>query len=154
MKARAFLFSLSLIVSSAPAGSFAQASAAHLSGAGTAAVDAKGARHQSSEDAGKLPPWMADRIKSIAPNYPYSERAQHHVGSGYFQLTLDLKTGAVTKIAVRKSTGFSTLDNCSIEALRHWRWKPGKWKEVEIPITFKLASAPPLPRGSVPLPLR
>jgi TonB family protein len=154
MNSRVFPLALSLVVLSAPAGLFAQASAAHLSGASTAAVDAKGAWHQSSQYPGKLPPWMVDRIWSIAPDYPYSERARRHAGSGYFQVTLDTKTGAVTKVAVRKSTGFPTLDNCAVAALRQWRWKPGKWREVEMPVTFKLASPPPLPRGSVPLPLR
>jgi TonB family protein len=76
-------------------------------------------------------PHGVDRIWSIAPDYPYSERARRHSGSGYFQVTLDTKTGAVTKVAVRNSTGFPTLDNCAVAALRQWRWKPGKWREVE-----------------------
>jgi TonB family protein len=132
MNTRVLLLALSVTASSTPAALFAKASPAYLSSTAPAAVDANGARYRSSEYPGKVPPWMVDRVRSVSPDYPYWERAQHHVGVGYFQLTLDLKTGAVTKVTVRKSTGFSTLDNCAVAALRQWRWKPGKWKEVEI----------------------
>jgi TonB family protein len=133
----------------------AQASSAYLSSTGTAAVDAKGMRHTSKEYPARLPPWMADRVRSVAHDYPRTERAQRHTGVGYFQLTLDLKMGVVTSVGVKKSTGYSTLDNCAVAALRQWRWKPGRWKEIETPVTFRLASTDPhMPPGSVPLTLR
>jgi TonB family protein len=53
-----------------------------------------------------------------------------------FQLTLDLKTGLVTRVTVIKSTGFPTLDAAGVVALRQWRWKSGKWKEIEIELAF------------------
>jgi TonB family protein len=137
-----------------PVTALVQASSAHLSSNDTTAIDVKGVRHRGEQYPGKLAPWMVDRISSVAPDYPDVERARRHTGVGYFQLTLDLKTGAVTKVTIKKSTGFSTLDNCAVSALRQWRWRPGKWKEIETPVTFKLASEPPLPSGSVRLPLR
>jgi TonB family protein len=93
------------------------------------AVDAKGLRHRGSE-------WMNDLVVTSRPEYPRSERAQHHTGSGLLRLTLDLKTGSVTRVAIVRSTGFPALDNSAIAAFREWRWKPGRWKEIDVPITF------------------
>jgi TonB family protein len=121
---------------------------------GTTAIDAKGVRHSGPpRQPGRLAPWLLDRVKAVAPDYPYSDRAQHHTGTGRFRLQLDLKTGAVTRIIITNSTGFRTLDNCALVALRQWRWKPGRWKEIEMPVTFRLERGPPqLPPGSVRLP--
>ena len=51
----------------------------------TNAVDVKGLRYRGSE-------WMNDRLKSVAPKYPYRERLDHHQGRGIVRLTLDVKT--------------------------------------------------------------
>src|ERR1700730_8027553 len=104
MNSRAFIVVICISAFWILTGLRAEGSSASLSSKGTAAVDAKGVRH-SANYPGKQPPWMADRIRTVAPDYPYSERAQHHVGTGYFQLTLDVKTGLVTKVTVAKSTG-------------------------------------------------
>jgi TonB family protein len=105
----------------------------------SAAVDARGVRHRGSNypNGG---PWMEDAIKSPPPDYPSTERSQGHTGSGLFRLTLDLKTGSITKVTTLQSTGFPTLDSFATEAFRRWRWKPGKWKEIDVPITFTLRS--------------
>ena len=108
------------------------------------AIDTKGVRHNEP---------YKDCTKSIAPEYPYGERAQHHTGIGFFRLELNLKSGVVTKIIVTKSTGFAVLDNSAIAALRQWRWKPNRWKEIEIPVRFQLERGQHvLPRGAVPIP--
>ena len=134
---------------------FAQARSAYLESGGTSAVDMKGRRHNSANYPGRQPPWMLDRIKSVAPDYPYRERALHHSGSGDFRVILDIRTGTVTQVTVQRSTGFAGLDNCAVAALRQWRWRPGKWKEIDTPVTFRLSYAEPhLPPGSVRLPLR
>jgi len=108
------------------------------SGGVSAAVDAQGVRHRGSEYAG-LAPWMKDVLKTLAPDYSYTERAYYHTGSGLFRLTLDLKTGSVTQVFVVKSTGFPALDSSALDALRRWRWKPGRWKEIDVPITFEVS---------------
>jgi TonB family protein len=118
----------------------------------TAALDAKGVFHQGTEYAG-VPPWLNDRVKSPAPEYPHSERLYRHQGRGIVRLTLDLKTGLVTKAAMMKSTGFSALDQSAVSAFKRWTWKPGRWKEIYLPVTFQIGSAqPPLPAGAVRLP--
>jgi TonB family protein len=116
------------------------------------AVDAKGMRHRGI-DYNATPPWISDAIKTSAPEYPFQERLKHDQGSGIVRLTLDLKSGSVAQATVIKSTGFTTLDRCAIAAFRQWKWKPGKWKEIDMPVTFEMANPNgPWPRGSLPLP--
>jgi TonB family protein len=63
-----------------------------------------------------------------------------------FQLKLDLKTGLVTKVTVINSTGFPALDTSAVTALRQWRWKAGKWKEIEFAVAFGGSPLPPWQR--------
>ena len=104
------------------------------------AVDAKGIRHRGS-DYPKGGVWMDDAIKTVPPEYPYAARSRHMAGSGLFRLTLELKTGIVSKVTVLQSTGAAMLDASAIAAFRLWQWKPGKWKEVDVPITFTMRGA-------------
>ncbi len=117
------------------------------------AVDAKGVRHLAREYHEKSPPWNLDIAEWVGPQYSARDRMSHNQGTGLFRLTLDLRTGAVTNVTVTESTGIRTLDQSALTALRQWRWKPGKWKEVDIPISFGMAAGPPqLPPGAVRLP--
>jgi TonB family protein len=75
-------------------------------------------------------------IKAVAPNYPDRDRILRHEGEGLFQLMLDSKTGSVTRVTVIKSTGFQALDASTVASLYQWRWKPGKWREIDIPLRF------------------
>jgi TonB family protein len=103
---------------------------------GTSAVDTNGLRHRGVDYAGKRPPWQHDMIKAVAPIYPDRDRILRHQGEGLFQLMLDLKTGSVTKVTVIKTTGFPALDTSAVTSLRQWRWKPGKWREIDVPVRF------------------
>jgi TonB family protein len=102
------------------------------------AVDAKGIRYRGSDYAG-LVPWMKDRIKIVPIKYPYEARARHIQGGGLFRLSLDLNTGSVSKVTVVQSTGSPMLDNYACDALHRWRWKPGRWLEVDFPLTFRMS---------------
>ena len=115
------------------------------------AVDAKGIRHYGSSYKGS-PPWLLDRLSGMAAFYPIEERRYRHQGMGMFRLTLDLNTGRVASVTVVKSTGFSALDNSAVSAFRDWRFRPGRWREIDMGTMF-LISASPQPRpGSVRLP--
>jgi TonB family protein len=118
------------------------------------AVDAQGVRHSSGEHGKKKAPWSDDAIYCPRPLYPPEVRDRHITGSGLFRLTLDLSTGSVAKVAVIKSAGHPILDDSAIQAFRQWRWKPGRWKEIDIPITFTMGGPPrPLhPPGAKPTP--
>jgi TonB family protein len=112
---------------------------------GSVAVDAKGVRHTWGAEWGEHPPWRADLTKMVPPAYPYEVRRARQEGSGIFRLQLDLATGRVTKATILKSTGIVMLDNSALWALRRWQWKPGRWREIEFPISFSLSAPQPLP---------
>jgi TonB family protein len=119
----------------------------------SSAVDAKGVRHAATAYPRNHPPWRDDCIKAVGPEYPYTDRQRGHMGTGLYRQYVDLKTGVVTNVAVVKSTGVATLDNSAVAAFRKWRYKPGKWKEVDLPVTFTIMSRPPrLPPGAKALP--
>jgi len=92
-------------------------------------------------------------LEDPAPDYPIEERRMRHQGRAIVRLTLDLSTGHVVKASLVKSSGYPMLDRCAIAAFSRWTWRPGKWKEINLPVTFRMgdASQPP-PRGSVRLP--
>ena len=117
------------------------------------AIDTHGVLHRSSDYRGKHPPWMDDQVKTRGVEYPYQDMRSHREGAGLFRLMLNLKTGAVSNITVVKSTGFRSLDDSALIALRQWRWKPGKWKQIDMPVNFTMATGPPrLPPGAILLP--
>ena len=118
----------------------------------SSAIDAKGVRHRGEDYPNALSPWQHDIIKSVAPDYSYDDRLRRRQGTGVFKLILDLKTGTVRSVSIIRSTGFSTLDNSAVSALSHWRWKPGKWREIEIPVRFNISRTFSHPPGSIPLP--
>jgi TonB family protein len=120
---------------------------------GGTAVDIKGVRHTAREYPGHRGPWdIVDRIKAVAPAYTYEDRARHRQGSGFFAVFIDANTGVPTRVTMIKSTGHPTLDQAAIEALQSWRWKPGRWKEVDIPVTFTMAlGAKTPPPGAIRL---
>lgn len=99
-------------------------------GPGTRGVRADGRTFRKVR--GEKAPWSGDCLKAVAPEYPAWERDAHHQGSGIFRLAIDLKTGFVTRVSIVKSTGIEFLDICAAKAFRQWRWKPGKWKEIDL----------------------
>ena len=117
MKLRAFLGGICIATVFLSLGAHAQVSS-YLTNIGTGAVDAKGVRHDGNSYPRKHPPWLDDRVKTVAPDYPYAERARHHQGAGWYRLELDLKTGIVAQVIIAKSTGFSELDQCAVSAFR------------------------------------
>jgi TonB family protein len=105
----------------------------------SSAVDAKGVRHQITEYGEGRAPWDTDRMKFVRPDYPSDLRARHIEGTGPFRITLDVNTGSVTNVTVLKSTGFPAFDGSAIRAIRQWRWRPRRWKEIDMPVTFTMS---------------
>lgn len=123
---------------------------------GSAAVDAKGVRHTWDASSTKRPRASADLTKMVPPEYPYEARKSRQEGVGLFRIQLDLATGKVTKVTVLKSTGVVMLDNSAQWALRRWQMKPGRWRELDVPMAFTLS--PPgtqfLPRRGISKPTK
>jgi TonB family protein len=55
-------------------------------------------------------------------------------------MNVDKKTGLVTSVEIRQSTGHKMLDQCVVDALQQWRFKPGTVSKVKTPITFSMAA--------------
>jgi len=83
-------------------------------------------------------PWQKDLVRSVGPVYSGEDRVARRQGCGVFHLTLDLNTGSVVQVTVRKSTGYATLDAAAVQGLKQWRFKPGSWKTLDIPVEFKM----------------
>jgi TonB family protein len=93
---------------------------------------------QAAQSAGdRIPP--ADILKEVRPEYPLEARRKHEVGSGVLILHVDRKTGEVTSVTIRKSTGYKVLDDAGLKAFRQWRFRPGTVTEpIWMPISFSL----------------
>ena len=93
---------------------------------------------------------MQDVLYKVGPRYPSKYQRSRIGGTGRFRMNIDFNTSKVTSVTVVKSTGSDGLDREAIFALRQWRFKPGKARQVEIPITFHNGSEPlVLPPGAV-----
>jgi TonB family protein len=57
-------------------------------------------------------------------------------GEGIFLLYVSKSSGEVDKVEVSRSTGFRALDIEAIRALRRWRFRPGTYERIRIPINF------------------
>jgi TonB family protein len=103
------------------------------------AIDAHGVRHVASG----FGPSALDLVFAPKPDYPYSERSHHNEGTAVVRMDIDLKTGNTTYVTLIRSSGFPKLDEAAVRALARWRFKPGKWKEAEVPVTFTMHGPPP-----------
>ena len=73
------------------------------------------------------------------PEYPESVRKQHKGGAGVFVLHVDTKTGLVSSVGTRQSTGVPLLDKSCKAAFARWRFKPHVvTPTVVIPIRFSV----------------
>jgi len=90
---------------------------------------------QSSSDLARAP-WKADLLFAPKPGYPRSELVQRNEGVAVIRLDIDIKTGTTTYVTLLKSSGFPKLDEVALGSFAKWRWKPGTWKQVEIPVVF------------------
>lgn len=81
--------------------------------------------------------WKARFPQRPFPDYPRWVRARHLAGSGVFRMCVD-QQGHVTAVTVLKSTGHGELDSLAVQALAHWRGRPGPKWDLDIPIAFSM----------------
>ena len=108
---------------------------------GGAGVDSKGVRHTWGANSIKPSPYHVAITKRVWPDLPVEARRWRLEGAGLYRIQIDLGTGKVVKATVLRSTGHAILDNSVLGALRRWQFKPGTWKEMDIPFSF--STSPP-----------
>jgi protein TonB len=82
----------------------------------------------------------AQALFSPRPEYPYEARRQKQTGSGVCVLVID-PGGNVTDASMASSTGSTILDNATMSAFKRWRFRPGAFSKVRVPITYTLTGA-------------
>jgi TonB family protein len=70
------------------------------------------------------------------PEYRPLRNGEWAQGSGIFTVNIDPKYGFVTSVAVKKSTGWQSLDKEAIIALRRWKFRVPTQPSIEVPINF------------------
>jgi len=92
--------------------------------------------------AGYVPPQYLLRYK---PPYPEQARAQRLEGVVLLLLGVDAE-GRVTSASIRQGCGHALLDRAALEAVRSWRFSPGRQDgraipaTVEVPIRFNFSA--------------
>jgi len=90
-----------------------------------------------------LPNLNADYLNNPAPRYPEDARERGEQGKVLVQALINVD-GTVAELALRKSSGFTDLDQSALETVKKWRFVPARrggnvvsaW--VVVPITFSL----------------
>jgi TonB family protein len=77
-------------------------------------------------------------IYAPRPDYPLEARRQHLTGSAILILHIDKPSGTVTSIDVAKSTGHKILDDAATGAFLRWRFKPGLYTKIKVPIRYTM----------------
>lgn len=100
------------------------------------AIDSNGVTRKAKYDPDEFPRWFEDATRAPMPPLPAHASQGTGAGRGVYRLALDLKTGLVTKATTVRSCGYPILDQFAVTAMRKWKWDPGKWKVVDIPVHF------------------
>ena len=74
----------------------------------------------------------------VRPQYPYEARSRRIQGQGLFLLSINPKTGLVTKVRKLQGTGSKYLDEAFTAAVWYWGFKPNTPKELLVPIVFTM----------------
>jgi protein TonB len=80
---------------------------------------------------------------TAAPGAPYPEEARKTktTGSGVYELRID-KAGKISAVAIVKSSGSAVLDKAATTAFKKWRFKPGVFQSVRIPVSWSVNRVP------------
>ncbi|MEC4747196.1 energy transducer TonB [Methylomicrobium sp. Wu6] len=90
-----------------------------------------------------LPNLNADYLDNPAPRYPRDARERGERGKVLVRALINTD-GTVAELSMRKSSGYASLDESALEAVKKWRFVPARrgavavaaW--VVVPITFSL----------------
>ncbi len=78
-------------------------------------------------------------VRAEVPVYPWEARRARITGSGGVAIEIDPSTGKVVSCHMDPSTGYVELDRAALIAFRQWRFKPGTFPRIKIPIRFTMS---------------
>ena len=115
-------------------------------GGGTAGDGAGAVKPASSSEgraaSGAIPQYGSNPL----PVYPSLARKMGHEGVVLLAAEI-LSDGRVGQLVVKKSSGFRTLDQSALDAVRRWKFIPAKWMGqavsawVDVPVKFRLSES-------------
>lgn len=76
-------------------------------------------------------------LASPRPGYPQEAQRTKITGSGHYELRMHL-TGKITEVAIVKSSGSRVLDQAAWNAFMKWRFKPGVFTSVRVPVSWSV----------------
>ena len=77
-------------------------------------------------------------VYAPTPIYPEAARSHYTLGAqGVYRLTVNPQNGGVDEVGVLKRAGHSKLDSVMVMAFFKWRFKPGSFKQIDIPVMFE-----------------
>lgn len=82
------------------------------------------------------PPWARDIVVHPQPPFPPSVREKRAVGTTFVRVLLDVSTGRVRDVVLRKSSGYPDIDSSVVTTLKKWRLRPNRWREFEVHVTL------------------
>jgi TonB family protein len=77
-------------------------------------------------------------VKRGRINYPWEARRDYRSGSGIYRVYVN-PNGKVRTVGVVQSTGHQDLDLAAAARLYHCLFKPGRRRELDLPVTFTLS---------------
>lgn len=80
---------------------------------------------------------MRHALASPAASYPEEAQQKKLTGSGVYELRIN-QAGATTSVAIVKSSGSRVLDTAATTAFRKWRFKPGTFRAIRIPVSWSV----------------
>ena len=80
---------------------------------------------------------MRYALASPSAGYPEAAQKAKITGSGLYELQIN-KAGATTAVAIVKSSGSAVLDQAARSAFLKWRFKPGVFARVRIPVSWSV----------------
>jgi TonB family protein len=80
---------------------------------------------------------VRNALASPGPSYPEEAQKTKITGSGLYELRIN-KAGATTEVVVVKSSGNAVLDQAARSALLKWRFKPGVFSRVRVPVSWSV----------------
>ena len=80
---------------------------------------------------------MRNVITAPAAGFPEEAQKKKLTGNGVYELEV-AKNGAVGRVTVVKSSGSAVLDKAARDAFGKWRFKPGVFAKVRVPVSWQV----------------